>query len=69
MTYDNAKSHKKPGFHPTPSDTFFKKPQEGQTDPPSSRFRVNPLQPDIAFVYLLKTLGKLLKTSENLKIF
>ena len=41
VTYDNIKSHKKPGFHLSVEDTFFEKPQRGgQIDLPS-RFVVN----------------------------
>ena len=29
MTYDNIKSHKKPGFYPHFINTFFEKPQRG----------------------------------------
>ena len=37
MTYDNIKSHKKPGFHLSLEDTLSKKPwgEGGQIDPPA----------------------------------
>ena len=33
VTYDNIKSHKKPGFNLSLEDTFLEKPQGGQIDP------------------------------------
>ena len=33
MSYDNFKSHKNPGFHPSLEDTFFTKTQSGGGKP------------------------------------
>ena len=43
VTYDNIKSHKKPWLHHLLRDTFFEKPQGGQTNP-TTIFRLDVLR-------------------------